>query len=147
MEPPYFGSIKIALFRVDLMASYTAQISAKSNRRRSNRLNLSVPVLVHGTEMSGKPFRELTRTLSVNANGALLALAACVDKGQSIFVENKNTLQQKECRVVYVGPSENAKRPVGVAFTRPAAEFWEVYFTPRVSRFAATNPSEAPQKH
>lgn len=116
------------------MASYSPQINAKNSGRRSKRLGLAVPVLVHGMEKSGKPFRELTRTLSLSANGALLSLAADLREGQPIVVENKNTLQQQECRVVYVGPLRNAKRAFGLAFTRAAAEFWEVYFPPRVSR-------------
>jgi hypothetical protein len=98
--------------------------------RRSARLKLTVPVLVHGKTMSGEPFRELTRTLSVNAHGALLALAATVEKGQSLLVENKNTRKEQECRVVYVGPAHNGKWSVGVEFTHAAAEFWRIYFPP-----------------
>lgn len=84
--------------------------------------------------MSGQTFRELTRTLSVNANGALLELATAVQEGKSIFVENKNTLQEQECRVVYVGLPHNGKWQVGIAFTRSVAWFWEVYFPPNVPR-------------
>lgn len=110
------------------MATYSAQTSTNNNVRRSKRLEVFVPVLVYGTDRSGAPFRELTRTLSLSVKGALLALAAELREGQPVFVENKNTLQQQECRVVYVGPRKNEKRAVGVEFARTASEFWEVYF-------------------
>lgn len=92
-----------------------------------------VPVLVYGTDRSGAPFRELTRTLLLSANGALLALAADLQEGQCVFVENKNTLQEQECRLVYMGPYKNHKRVVAVAFTSSATQFWEVYFPSRAS--------------
>jgi hypothetical protein len=98
--------------------------------RRSTRLKLTVPVLVHGKAMSGEPFRELTRTLSVNAQGGLLGLAATVEKGQTLVVENKNTRKEQECRVAYIGPTKNGKWSVGIEFTQPAPDFWRIYFPP-----------------
>ncbi|MDE3169912.1 MAG: hypothetical protein KGL75_07210 [Acidobacteriota bacterium] len=98
--------------------------------RRSKRLGLSVPVLVHGKNMSGEPFRELTRTLSLNANGALVLLSSLVQERQTLLIENKNTRQEQECRVVNIGGGENGKWKVGVEFTRQAIGFWEIYFPP-----------------
>lgn len=98
--------------------------------RRSTRLKLTLPVLVHGKTRSGESFRELTRTLSVSAHGGLLALAATIEKGQTLLVENKNTRKEQECRVVYVGPAQNGKWPVGVEFTGEATDFWRIYFPP-----------------
>jgi hypothetical protein len=100
--------------------------------RRSKRLGLSVPVLVHGKDMAGMPFKELTRTVSLNANGALLVLSALVQERQTILIENQNTRQEQECRVVNVGAGENGKWKVGVEFTRQATGFWEIYFPPMV---------------
>jgi hypothetical protein len=109
------------------------QINSERRVRRSARLKLTVPVLVHGKAMSGEPFRELTRTLSVNAHGGLLALAATIEKGQTLLVENKNTRKEQECRVVYVGPTHNGKSSVGIEFTHGAADFWRIYFPPLIS--------------
>jgi hypothetical protein len=80
--------------------------------------------------MSGEPFREWTRTLSVSANGGLLALAATVEKGQTLLVENKSTRKEQECRVVYVGRGQNGKWSVGIEFTHVAADFWDIHFPP-----------------
>lgn len=80
--------------------------------------------------MSGSPFRELTRTVSLNANGALLLLSCLVQERATILIENKNTRQEQECRVVNVGAGEGGKWKVGVEFVRAATGFWEIYFPP-----------------
>lgn len=86
--------------------------------------------MVHGKDTSGAPFRELTRTVSLNANGALLLLSSSVNERQTILLENKNTRQEQECRVVNVGVGDDGKWKVGVEFVRQATGFWEIYFPP-----------------
>lgn len=115
------------------MISAIPQISKKRRRRRSKRLALSVAVLVHGKNASGTVFRQSTRTLSLDANGALFVLAARIPEGQTILVENRNTRQEQACRVVYVRPAQNGKWFVGVAFIHPAPGFWHIHFPPNVS--------------
>lgn len=115
------------------MVSSAPQIRVKRPKRRSKRLGLFVSVLVHGKDVGGTPFRELTRTLSLSANGALLALTASVLEGQTILVKNQSTQQEQECRVVYVGPAQEGKWSVGVAFIHPTEDFWQVHFPPSVS--------------
>ena len=101
--------------------------------RRSTRVKLTLPVLVHGKTAAGNPFRETTRTLSVNAHGASLELAAMVDEGQTLLIENKNSRKEQECRVVDVRPSSDGKWAVGVEFTHPDADFWRICFPPLVA--------------
>jgi hypothetical protein len=115
------------------MSSSVTQVKSKRRIRRSQRLGLSVPVLVYGKDMAGEPFRELTRTLSVNADGALILLAATVQEGQTILVENKNTRMQ-ECRVVRVDLAPNGKWTVGIEFTHRAAGFWQIHFPSYASK-------------
>jgi hypothetical protein len=111
------------------MSTSVPQIHSKRRIRLSQRLRLSVPVLVYGKDMCGDPFRELTHTLSVNANGALILLAATVEEGQTILVENKHT-RKEECRVVSVGLAPNDKWIVGIEFRHVAIGFWQIYFPP-----------------
>lgn len=108
------------------------RIKPERRLRRSKRVKLSLCVVVHGKTSSGEPFREVTHTLSVSANGGLLVLAAKVEKQQTIVVENKSTRKQQECRVVYVGPPRNRNRPVGVEFTEVTTDFWQIHFPPAV---------------
>jgi len=109
---------------------------SKSGRRlrRSKRLGLFVPVWVYGKDMSGEPFRELTRTLSVDAHGGLIALVAAVQEGQTILVQNRNTREEQECRVVHVEPAEDGNWTVGIAFAHVAPDFWQISFPPPISR-------------
>lgn len=115
-------------------ATSTSQLKVERRSRRSKRLGLSVPVRVYGKDTSGEPFRELTRTLSVNANGGLVALAAMVEEGQTILVENQCTREEQECRVVHVGPETDGKWPVGIAFAHVAVDFWRISFPPLMRR-------------
>ena len=97
-----------------------------------------MPVRVYGKDMAGEPFRELTRMLSVNANGGLVALAATVQEGQTILVENRYTREEQECRVVNVGPEQDGKWAVGIAFAHVAADFWRISFPPLMRRVLTT---------
>ncbi len=119
------------------MHPVSTQTKPREGERRSKRLTLEVSVLVYGRTADSSPFRELTSTLAVNAHGALLALAAKVKKGQIILLVHQNTREERECRVAYVGPEYEGKRKVGVAFTQPALNFWQIYFPPVNSKRSA----------
>jgi len=94
------------------------------------RVLLSVPIHVSGKNTERKDFTEETRTLVVNAHGALISLAARVVADQSITVENKATHQILECRVVYLGTSQAGKTQMGIEFSRPSNRFWQIDFPP-----------------
>ena len=100
------------------------------DRRRSKRLALSVPVVVYGQLRDKSNLHEKTRTLSVSAHGGMLSLAAPVQSGQAILLVNEATREEQECRVVYVGSRKRGKAEVGLAFTRPVSDFWQVSFPP-----------------
>jgi hypothetical protein len=99
-------------------------------RRRSMRVLLSVPIYVSGKAVNHQDFKEETRTLVVNAHGALIALAAMVAAGQQIIVSNRTTRQSLECRVVYVGNSSGGKTQMGIEFVKPSPSFWQIDFPP-----------------
>lgn len=99
-------------------------------RRRSQRVMLRLPVLVHGTGADGKPFHEHTFTLVVNAHGALIHLTARVAIRQTVMLANVSTEEGCEARVVYLGIKEEGKTQVGVEFTAANPKFWNVEFPP-----------------
>ena len=98
--------------------------------RRSMRVLLSVPILVRGKTAQNREFSEETRTLVVNAHGALISLAAQVLANQSVFVSNNATQQTQECRIVYLGNTQAGKAQMGVEFLSPSPTFWQIYFPP-----------------
>jgi hypothetical protein len=87
-------------------------------RRRSMRVLLSVPISVNGKTVQNQDFSEETRTLVVNAHGALISLAAPVVANQTIFVSNNATEETEECRIVYLGNTQAGKAQMGVEFLR-----------------------------
>lgn len=98
--------------------------------RRSKRLGLAVRVCAYGQDVFRERFREFTNMLSVNAHGGLIALAAAVEQGQTILVENRNTREQREFRVVDVSPARDGKWQVGLEFAHGATNFWKIHFPP-----------------
>ena len=106
------------------------EIAQGSNRRRSQRVLLNMPIVVHGQGDDKKPFREETQTLVVNAHGALVTLATKVRQGSKVALVNKASEEEQECRVVYLGPRINGKPEVGLEFLRPAPHFWHIAFPP-----------------
>jgi len=104
--------------------------SSDPGRRRSMRVLLSIPVIVAGKNPKGADFKEDTRTLVVNAHGALVALAAQLPAGQKVVVTNVSTQQSAECTVAYIGSTQGGKMQMGLEFVNPAPSFWQIDFPP-----------------
>jgi len=94
------------------------------------RVLLSVPIQVSGTNRDNENFEEETRTLVVNAHGALISLAAKVVAGQNITIHNKATRKTMNCRVVYLGNPAAGKIQMGVEFLEACPSFWQIDFPP-----------------
>jgi hypothetical protein len=104
--------------------------STEPGRRRSMRVLLSLPILVTGRNSRNEDFQEETRTLVVNAHGALIALGAPVAADQEITLHNKATRESRVCRVVHMGNANAGKIQLGVEFLQPAPAFWQIDFPP-----------------
>jgi hypothetical protein len=103
----------------------------ESIRRRSQRVFVSVPVTVDNEgESKDAAFTEETHTLVVNAHGALIGLAAKIEKGQTLRVRNRATGEEQISKVVYLGPASGDKAQIGVEFTSRAPDFWRIAFPP-----------------
>jgi hypothetical protein len=94
------------------------------------RVLLSVPILITGISPKKEEFAEETRTLVVNAHGALISLTTPVAAGQIVIVSNKATQQSHECRIVYLGNAQAGKTQMGIEFIKPAPTFWQIDFPP-----------------
>src|ERR1700675_1076548 len=122
-----------------------------ANQRRSQRILLAVPLRISGKRSNGTPFVEHTKTLIVNAHGALLQLQEPVREGQMLNVRNVTTGEEMACAVVDVSPGANGLGEIGVEFALPNPRFWRVSFppadwstrSPEAKRFASS-PSAAP---
>lgn len=95
------------------------------------RVMLSATILVRGKNRDGKAFfDEETKTMVVNAHGALILLGAEVAANQKITITNKATQKSEGCRIVYVGQKDGEKAQVGIEFDTPAPKFWGISFPP-----------------
>jgi hypothetical protein len=90
---------------------------------------LSVPVTVSGQNPKGQ-FTEDTKTLVVNAHGALITLVAKVLQGQQLELKSVTNPEPQSCKVVYIGPTVQGQTQVGIEFTKAAPHFWHVAFPP-----------------
>jgi len=99
-------------------------------KRRSQRIELTVPVVVHRPPEEGPQFYEKAQTLVVNAHGALMALAEKVRPTQRLLMQNIDSGELKECRVVHVEKELTGPTKVAVEFTRPAPSFWHIAYPP-----------------
>jgi hypothetical protein len=122
-----------------------------TNQRRSQRILLAVPVRVSGKRANGTPFVEHTKTLIVNAHGALLQLEEPVREGQALSVRNVITGEETPCKVVDLSTGTDGAAEIGVEFAEPNPRFWRVSFpptdwsarSPEAKRFVSS-PSAAP---
>ena len=61
-------------------------------RPRTSRLHMAIPVSIYGYSGSGIPFKEVTETIIINANGGLVELSVFVAKDQQLFLVNTDQL-------------------------------------------------------
>jgi hypothetical protein len=118
------------------------QPSKFTNLRRSQRVCLSVPIVVVKGELGKSQSSEETRTLIVSAHGALLVLKLPVQPGELLTIKHKKTQEELVCRVVNYGPDQSGKREVGVEFEHPAPRFWRIAFPP--SDWSPRSPDAKP---
>jgi hypothetical protein len=98
--------------------------------RRSERIELNVPVVVYRVPRDGPQFCENTQTLVVSAHGALVGLTQLVVPRQKIHVQNPKSGEHLECRVVSVKKELIGPPRVAVEFARSAPSFWRLAFPP-----------------
>jgi hypothetical protein len=100
-----------------------------SERRRSHRVNITMPLLVRGGKGT-KAFEEQTQTVSVSAHGCMLRMATPVARGQEVAIVNTKTAEELPCTIIFLGQKESGKTEVGVEFSEPSPLFWRIAFPP-----------------
>jgi DNA-binding NtrC family response regulator len=94
-----------------------------SERRRSPRFLLRVPVVVRGESLDKKSFSEETVTVDASAHGAVVSLAAKVASGQALTLVNPQNWDERVVRIArFVSPSGTLAQ-IAVEFPEPAPEF------------------------
>jgi len=102
-----------------------------ANRRKSQRVLMTIPVRVSGTADDGSPFEEETHTRSISAHGALIPMSTLVHRGQRLTLSNVQTNAALECIVAHIDRRHSEHPQAGVEFTLPNPMFWHVAFPPK----------------
>jgi hypothetical protein len=97
-------------------------------RRRTVRVNLNVPLKVCGQTDTGEKFTLKTHSQTVSMHGASMELQMGVVLGEMLLLENENTREKVEGKVVTIRHSRDGKTYVGVEFTTPGVNFWHMAF-------------------
>jgi hypothetical protein len=106
-----------------------AEGDSAAGRRRSRRIHIAMPVLVRGKSGSIS-FEETTSTVTVNAHGCMLYLAAQLVRGQQVTLVNPQTREEVPCLISYLAKKDIEKMEVGIEFAEPSALFWRINFPP-----------------
>lgn len=112
------------------MSTPNLRPNLNANQRRSQRILLTVPIVISGTRPNGALFAERTSTLIVNAHGALIQLRERVSVGQKLRMKHLATNEEMGCTVIDINPGNTAIPEVGVEFSQPSPHFWRVSFPP-----------------
>jgi hypothetical protein len=102
-----------------------------ANRRRSQRVLMTIPVRVSGQSGVGLLFEEETHTRAISAHGALILVSTQVYRGQRLTLSNVQTKAALECVVAHIDRRQVEHPQAGVEFTLPNPMFWHVAFPPK----------------
>ena len=102
-----------------------------ANRRRSQRVLMTIPVRVSGQIGGGLLFEEETQTLAISAHGASILVSTQMYRGQRLTLSNVQTKAVLECVVAHIDRHQSDHPRVGVEFVLPNPIFWHVTFPPK----------------
>ena len=108
----------------------SANMLEASNRRRSERVILRVPIQLSAKMPDGRRICIEAYTLVVNAHGGLLDIGLELLAGQPVLLNNLKTERVATAKVVRVKRSGVGRFSVAVEFEFPAPSFWPVSFPP-----------------
>ena len=113
--------------------------------QRSTRLFISIPVTISGKDAAGNTFKENTRTLCINKQGAKLATVHQLGLGAEISLENLALKETAKANIVWLGekrgPTNSSE--IGIQLLH-AGNIWGIEFPP--GDWEEDRPITAPSK-
>ncbi len=100
-------------------------------RRRSERLLITVPIRVEGVDRNGEKFSEETRTLVINRQGARIYLKRAVAPGATLQVTT--TVARRSAKFRLVGPTQPVSSETGewgIECLESNCDLWGIGFPP-----------------
>lgn len=121
-----------------------------SNRRRSTRVDLVLPIVLSGRDASGETYREETQTATVNLHGAKVETTRNVLVGMQVSIENPLTgaVEKAVCVRVYESPPGQSTHFIATQLVRPG-NIWGIEDPPAdwndVARSMLGKPTAPPR--
>jgi hypothetical protein len=107
------------------------QIVSYEHLRRSSRIPKEVAILLTGSDMDGKGFSEMTKTVLLSRHGAGITSTYKLYAEQEVIVRYLDTNKEAVVRVVGRIGSEGEIYTYGVAFVNTdMIDFWDIDFAP-----------------
>jgi len=106
------------------------QNQPNNEQRRSERVKLTVPVLVTTATVEGREVQEFAETAIVNAHGGLFRSTQEFKVAQPLLLTNLNTNLKESARVVHAEALQTGGFGVAFEFDNAAPEFWQVVDAP-----------------
>jgi hypothetical protein len=111
-------SLTVEQFVSDLRAQ-------RLGKRRDPRIDIALPVLLSGTDVSGRPLDQRVMTINISRRGALLeGVHGLLNLDDEIFLARLH--RKEQFRVAWVGEDGNASEgQIGVSAVDPNTSFWD----------------------
>jgi hypothetical protein len=100
-------------------------------KRRSDRLMLTIPLTVEGTDARGNTFQDDARTLTLNRHGARIRTSRPLRVGQTLRLTNRLVRREAEFRVVGpLAPITERGGEWGIEYQNLEDDIWGIQFPP-----------------
>lgn len=102
-----------------------------SDKRRSDRLMLTVPLMVSGADPKGAEFKDNMRTITLNRHGARIMSPRLLASGQTVHITNLVSRREADFRVVGpLSPHSEKGGEWGVECLDGQENIWGIKFPP-----------------
>jgi len=97
-------------------------------RRRTQRVSLTVPLVLNGQNEDSEKFSIRAKTNAVSQYGAQIETEHPLVMGQVLLLINENSARKVEARVTSIQRKRDGKTYIGVEFLSTDINFWNMTF-------------------
>ncbi len=102
----------------------------ETEKRRSDRVSLSIPIEVMSTDVSGEYFTEHAKTTVLSCHGATIIVNRKLAPNQEVLIRRPATNKEAECRVVGQIGGQAGAYVYGVELLDSNENLWGIEFPP-----------------
>ena len=119
--------LQTAWFQIRLRV---VNMSSQDERRRSERLWITLPLYVEGTDPTGQPFGCAGRVVNLSRHGARIQIPQTIMQEDLVRLSSLDGNVQADFRVVGVVAPNGSTPEYGLELVDHAQDFWQIEFPP-----------------